>query len=1117
MIKKLLFIAFILLFSGAASAAEIDPVGGDAWTLYVFGNGAQIWNILNSIKMLVISESYGTLMTTLALLSLLGLTISLAVTGTLQNMPKFLSFAFLAFTVWFTTFEITMDVEVNDPVSGYVDIVTDVPASVGLPSVLISQIGHTFTDLVETAFATVPDNLKMINGGQYNMATTLINDATKFQILNPYIRQSVATYVNDCALPAMAVGSINVSNLLNTDDYWGELETTSRSRMTLYFSDANPSGTVLNCADAYSTLTADIDNHIPELLETSASSWSDAGATAVFAGALESSFTLLSQNNYTGSAHGTARQAAVINSMNGAYEKAAQLSGNDSLLMSINTEQAKASQKANWFSAAELFKTSISYLYTVLQALIFALVPLMMLSLLIPNMGMKIAANFIKIMLWLVMWQPVMAIVNFLIMLFAQDPVTGAIAMGGGDLTASNLAAISEKTANLVAVGGYMMTLAPLITWQLVNGTMSFTEVLGSALGQSFASSAASNTGSESASGNSYSMGSHSIGQRNYMPKTSIGQGTTMVNNGAGIFQSTNDYGGTVSTVNGSAINTVKEKSISQQDAAQAAMQRSVATGLSNQIQNGMSKSLQEQMALSEQIGQQIGNTQNVSSQEAWQKLNQFTEAMSRKQDHALRTSANAEEYIRRSAAITAQVNALSMAALGGLGLAEKGALKQGELDRLLRVGKDGKYEARIDELRGGDPREIERAKRAAEVMNARAQHTTDSLDDFAAAASVSGSKQASWMSQHGDQLLNGLLIASMFIPGGALVGVVGRGMMAAARASGLSKLGAPASNALSKFWQGKGGQFVKDKSSGFAALALSGLNGKGEMSSGSSNTLSNVSTQEDGVSNTDTSQRAYSYGESLTILDQESKSLNELQQIAMGDTYAKQKTEAEQYIESTTAQLQNSYSETVTDIMKRSEGFTVVADSSRSTLRNALGLSGSSINPAASDMTGYNRALALMGSGRSAMQSGLNAGSNAFQEKARTMGSGMDDPANIDPTVMGEAQWGVASGSVDVGNATDSIRAKVVGDISTVGGAAQGFTPWDMQATTSDGAARLVNQFADSMGVDGQRLKDFHEMSAHNLTGQERMEYEQFLRDTRDNGFVDSARLEQFERKYGS
>ncbi len=651
--KYVFFIALLLLLVPGLSFAEAGlvehKVNGEwknAWNLYAFGNGQIISDILKGITLLMAPDagggSFKALLLFLATVGFLVLAVGAGFDPG-KNLVRMFMHLLLVFFVTYASTSLTITVLVVDPLTEQMegkaaDPVPGVPALVGLPAVVTSEVGNYFTRSIETNLS-VPTTFRMSqdanNAGQFNLFGRMMQESSQYTFSSPELRRSVAAYSADCVVPAIATGRLvgptpdgmqqGVQALTNTNDMLATLKSAShKSIMTKYYPMANSGdewrslagnpdlaeipvptggtlrgalmgfGAVVTCEGAIAAIERDMTQSASELLGKGNDAWSKTGVNTTF----ETVMTSMLQQVAAGAPGvstpaGYIRQQALLNVSNGSFRQAAMQTGNNELMQAAAIAQAEASQKSTWVAGFALFNNMMGYVYVVLQCFIFAVTPMVVVALMIPGMGKAIFTNYAQILVWLTLWQPMLSIVNYIITLFGINAVSGIVATGG--LTMSNKALISEKTNDLIVAAQFLGTMVPLITWGLVKGAMAFTEFISSGVGSAFASSAGATAATGNLSMNNMSMDNTSTSKFNTAMSSTVGTQEVSAFGNAGAGLMTQQGGGAGATANGSAVNV--QEQFTKQTQSMIAEQKAVSSALSAMKGKNYSESQLESMS----------------------------------------------------------------------------------------------------------------------------------------------------------------------------------------------------------------------------------------------------------------------------------------------------------------------------------------------------------------------------------------------------------------------------------------------------------------------------------------------------------------------------------------
>lgn len=669
-----MFLAIVLFALPAIGFAEElkGSNGQNAWDLYVFGNGYVVAEVLKSVSLIITGSGIFTnIMLVLAGLGFLSLAIA-AGFDPAKNLIRMFTYVVAVWFINYAATQLTVKVVVTDLVTGQSDtaesvfVVEDVPAIIGLPAALTSEVGYRITQVIETNFATVTKPEFVVSAGQFNLFATMAKETGEFQITDPELKKTLSAYVTNCVVPNIALGRFSgvVSGkdetngervygaraLVETTDMLGALSTAASAALltpyyppvglygvddaakdeltnrikavdgsyTSYTSIANASGTgiLMSCANAYGQLATDMEKYAQNLLTASAEAWSKTGVMVPF----ESAFTAMLSSASAGkqvyvggrsvwtSPSGYIMQTAFINSMSGAMRTAAAQTGNNELMQAAAISQAEQSQKSSWVAGFAIFNNLIGYVFTVLQAFIFAITPLIVMALIIPGIGKTIFVNYAQILVWLTLWTPLLAVLNFIITLFASESFAASLGYGP---TMANKALVSERMNDLVIAAQFLGTMVPMLSWGIVKGAMAFTEFISAGIGSAFAQSAGASAATGNLSMNNLSMNNTGVDKFNTMMSSAVGYQSVQAGINSAAMLINQDTGGSIVTMNNKGVDVQRQYSNQLSKTVETA--RSVSEAISKMDTSTLTKQALEEMA--------AGKGANSAQQKAAQQI----------------------------------------------------------------------------------------------------------------------------------------------------------------------------------------------------------------------------------------------------------------------------------------------------------------------------------------------------------------------------------------------------------------------------------------------------------------------------------------------------------------
>ncbi len=547
----LLLVTLGVLLPVVAAAGEVNPFGGNAWPIYGFANGNVLWNLLYAAKGLVNSPGYWDLIMLTALTAILPIGYAAAHQHKKAKQGLGLFLGLLVITS--IGIKTTANAVIIDSVTGYTNAIKDAPALVVLPESIVSSLGHEASMLIEQFYST-PASLQVAHGGGFDLANSLVQDSTHIQVSDPMARATLAAFTRNCIIPGIASGRLSSYSLVTSTQLWdgggkkGTLARSPQSPLTPVYTAQDTYGAMLPCGpkgvaggqiayvtyngaqykDAYDYLSAYFQGEAPKWLAQSAATFSGTSAFSWLSGTLASAQTFLFGGALTQPTGETIEQAAAINALRPALNAAAIASGQSQAVTALAVAQGEKSQVSSWATGAIIFRDLAGYLYSVLQAFVMALLPLIMVALFIPGAGHRIAMTTMQVLFWLALWEPTLSIVDYIVDLYSQGTL-GPIMGKTGGYSMMNLGVISTQTSHLMLAAGFVSSMVPLITWGLVKGGFAFTEFLTHGLGTALAAQAGAMAATGNISLDQQSFDNRSIGQEMLMYKETVGTGESVV------------------------------------------------------------------------------------------------------------------------------------------------------------------------------------------------------------------------------------------------------------------------------------------------------------------------------------------------------------------------------------------------------------------------------------------------------------------------------------------------------------------------------------------------------------------------------------------------------------
>lgn len=485
------------------------------WDYYAFGNAFLIFDILSGVRGIIDEASYTTLILIICLVSYFAVVTAKAFSNKFSDIAIYFLIVGLGMSLIFGS---THNIRIIDRLAFQpAQVVTDVPIGITIPLIAANKVGWQITEWYETHMASsLPPGLLLSNGANFSSGSSLLQDMQSFRIADSALNFALGSYLRDCLVPEFYRDPSKYSQIFESTDLWAAIASSS----SLRFTSTTP-GTTVTCEDAYSFL----DNNYFQGFQASTKLFSDypslfttTGSNSAIMGGigsvLNNSSVLTAIASQFGGGGITSSGFLIGNMLAPEISKSVQdvavLTGANEVITSLNIGQAKRAQTTGWMTSSILFRDMAGYLFSALNIFVIGLVPIMVLGLFIPKFGTKIVVMYLKVLVWLSLWWPGLALVNHISQgyMFETIRVSGGSggwwSNGGAPWSLSNAPIITDYAANASMAAGFLATIVPMVMWSII-----------SASGQAFASALQGASGRAEAQGaaKAISSGSYSEGQ----------------------------------------------------------------------------------------------------------------------------------------------------------------------------------------------------------------------------------------------------------------------------------------------------------------------------------------------------------------------------------------------------------------------------------------------------------------------------------------------------------------------------------------------------------------------------------------------------------------------------
>lgn len=460
------------------------------WDIYSIGDGEFLAGILNAVAMVTGTGDFATLVRIGFGLGVLLIALQGVLSG---GRGVQWQEAMVGLVIYMIMFGPQVRVNVEDMYSGQVYPVDNVPFGVAAAGSVLSRAGYSITTLFETGFSTPAMteqsygmSLKRLEAAREAMLNRINTGEANSPVAGSDVEKSWSNYVRECTLTAVDLHDQNPSVGMSLDDVLN-----NPLPEALHFANDDFYYTKIYIGGAPQTLSCDrafiaLDNFTK---------------TAFLPAAKENIKAFMAPDSFLST------DQLLQNAMDGiqqygvdidTYLKSVYLTpiysdaavqkylGSKQDVMAAIVNEAVQRRNAQWQAQKSVFETSVQPFMTFMEALFYALTPVMGLVIGLGVMGMKMIGKYLVLALWVQMWMPVMAIVNHYIHAATAGKISSVLAAVVAEpMSITGMAQWDGIIQNQLAVGGMLASSVPIIALFIVSGSYyALTNVAGQMTGQ---------------------------------------------------------------------------------------------------------------------------------------------------------------------------------------------------------------------------------------------------------------------------------------------------------------------------------------------------------------------------------------------------------------------------------------------------------------------------------------------------------------------------------------------------------------------------------------------------------------------------------------------------------
>ncbi|MEQ1591425.1 MAG: conjugal transfer protein TraG N-terminal domain-containing protein [Thiobacillaceae bacterium] len=472
-------------------------------TIYAYWDAQQIKYVLDAVAMLTSMSDYTGLMKVFAIF---GLFVAFATTF-VKARGEDAAIYMLMLAIWYVgLFLPKKDVVVVDVAGGSgTYTVANVPLGLAVFASAESHIGYWLTKVSETVFA-LPGDISFEKTG-FMFGSRAIKDRQSVRFYDPNLVSSLTNLTKDCVYPELNNNGPFFDQIMKSGDIWADIAPQMNPGLLVQVYD-NAAGVykIVGCDLAWSYIDAQINPHVsndilPRLGRMlNPSSPTSAAASALVAAQLPAVDNFIFGVSQT--AQESIKQVAMINLIADSTVFVPQMIGDTtSAQVALSTAMASASANSSYRTMAKIAESSMPLIRNAIHIVILALFPIVMLLIIVAgSKGGLVLRTYLMALLWINLWAPVYAALNFFTSWYATLGAKAAVD-GMNPLSYASHQALMHSMISDQGVAGILTLSVPVIAYMLTNvSAASFTSVISGVM--SPANSSAQTAGAQVGTGN---------------------------------------------------------------------------------------------------------------------------------------------------------------------------------------------------------------------------------------------------------------------------------------------------------------------------------------------------------------------------------------------------------------------------------------------------------------------------------------------------------------------------------------------------------------------------------------------------------------------------------------
>lgn len=455
-------------------------------TIHAYGNVDALHGIFNAVAMIMNSSSFEHI---IRMAVVIGFAVVLTLVAFPENLRKGWTWFVAVMVISTVMLGPKTDVSIEDRTGQQAAVVvSNVPWTLALMASVKTVIGWSLTELFETAFQTIPSSSRQLpsellyqNTGMM-LGSRLVRASLEARPTSGYDQADLVQYIRSCVMPEIG-RAIPSDGAARSNDLASLYGNTNPALSAAYHDPA--AGWVLKvepCPTVWTALQSRLSAAgVAEISKVAAKELAGAFQVSNSAATNQATSGLLAMYGKAALANSSANASSIMVQnilINATADAAAQgVSADDPgvLMLASMRTQAMAQMNAGNITQGRIAEESLPMIRNLTEGILYAAFPLLCI-LLVASEGRSMGSlfkSYAYALIWVEMWAPMFAIVNYLQTLsFAKSAAGAGFLPGSGDtgLSVLTASAIYTESVSSLATTAWMVTFVPVLAAAVVFG-----------------------------------------------------------------------------------------------------------------------------------------------------------------------------------------------------------------------------------------------------------------------------------------------------------------------------------------------------------------------------------------------------------------------------------------------------------------------------------------------------------------------------------------------------------------------------------------------------------------------------------------------------------------------